>query len=199
MSDLLIERGAIPTPIRRVRFGGAASSRGRPLHDSRDITSAGRECSPSSGDYTMTEEEIAEYEKQEKEEETRRKKKNPLSTASRPPRFRPPRIPAPHLARHRSFRQQFAQRLVQERMHSAPAPAPPVAPARSGVAPGADAASPARGCGLRYPRPAENIQIQRARPARHHSPASQRLLDLLQRVQHPLQRHPSPSPPPPRR
>jgi hypothetical protein len=31
------------------------------------------------GDYTMTEEEIAEYEKQEKEEETRRKKKNSLN------------------------------------------------------------------------------------------------------------------------
>jgi hypothetical protein len=30
------------------------------------------------GDYTMTEEEIAEYEKQEKEEEQRRKKKDTL-------------------------------------------------------------------------------------------------------------------------
>jgi uncharacterized protein YifE (UPF0438 family) len=31
------------------------------------------------GDYTMTEEEILEYERQEKEEAERRKKKNPLN------------------------------------------------------------------------------------------------------------------------
>jgi DNA-binding NtrC family response regulator len=80
ISDLLIERGAIPRPIRRVRFGGSASARPmeglheRPRHHER-----GQGMFARGGDYTMTEEEIAEYEKQEKEEMLRRKKNNPLN------------------------------------------------------------------------------------------------------------------------
>ena len=79
VSDLLIEREAIPAPIRRVRFEGAASSRvSRPLHEQRSHD-RGQGMFAKHSDYTMTEEEIAEYEKQEKEEESRRKKNNPLS------------------------------------------------------------------------------------------------------------------------
>lgn len=78
VGDLLIERQAIPAPIRRVRFEGAGSSRmSRPLHEQRSHD-RGQGMFAKHSDYTMTEEEIADYEKQEKEEETRRKKKNPL-------------------------------------------------------------------------------------------------------------------------
>jgi DNA-binding response OmpR family regulator len=79
VSDLLIEREAIPAPIRRVRFEGAASSRvSRPLNEQRSHD-RGQGMFAKHSDYTMTEEEIAECEKQEKEEEGRRKKNNPLS------------------------------------------------------------------------------------------------------------------------
>jgi DNA-binding response OmpR family regulator len=78
VSDLLIERQAIPAPIRRVRFEGAGSSRmSRPLHQQRSHE-RGQGMFAKQSDYTMTEEEIADYEKQEKEEEARRKKNNPL-------------------------------------------------------------------------------------------------------------------------
>ncbi len=72
VSDLLIETQAIPAPIRRVRYD--QKSRGRPKErpGSRDRRNtamfAARE------EYTMTEEEIAEFEKKEKEEEERKKK-----------------------------------------------------------------------------------------------------------------------------
>jgi len=80
VSDLLLEREAIPSPIRRVRFEGAASGRPRrPLHAQARTHERGQGMFAKHGDYTMTEEEIAEYEKQEKEEETRRKKNNPLN------------------------------------------------------------------------------------------------------------------------
>jgi DNA-binding response OmpR family regulator len=79
VSDLLIERGAIPNPIRRVRFGGAASARQRGLlHEQPRYHERGQGMF-ARGEYSMTEEEIAEYEKQEKEEELRRKKKNTLN------------------------------------------------------------------------------------------------------------------------
>jgi CheY-like chemotaxis protein len=80
VSDLLIERAAIPKPIRRVRFGGSSSARQigglheRPRHHER-----GQGMFARGGDYSMTEEEIAEYEKNEKEEALRRKKKSPLN------------------------------------------------------------------------------------------------------------------------
>jgi CheY-like chemotaxis protein len=80
VSDLLIDCGAIPNPIRRIRFEGASSSRQvgllhqQPRHHER-----GQGMFAKSGDYSMTEEEIAEYEKQEQEEQLRRKKKNTLN------------------------------------------------------------------------------------------------------------------------
>jgi CheY-like chemotaxis protein len=79
VSDLLIERGAIPKPIRRVRFASNSSGRhGRSLHESQRYD-RGQGMFARGGDYTMTEEEILEYERQEKEEALRRKKKNELN------------------------------------------------------------------------------------------------------------------------
>jgi DNA-binding response OmpR family regulator len=79
VSDLLMEREAIPAPIRRVRFAGAGSARlSRSLHEHRSHD-RGQGMFAKHSDYTMTEEEISEYEKQEKEEEARRKKNNPLT------------------------------------------------------------------------------------------------------------------------
>lgn len=79
VSDLLMEREAIRLPIRRVRQEGLASGRPRRLlHNHTEVRNQGRGQGmfSKSGDYGMTEEEIAEYEKQEKEDETRRKEKN---------------------------------------------------------------------------------------------------------------------------
>ena len=79
VSDLLMECAAIPNPIRRVRFEGAASGRQRGLlHEQPRYHERGQGMFARGGEYTMTEEEIAEYEKQEREEELRRKKKNTL-------------------------------------------------------------------------------------------------------------------------
>ena len=80
VSDLLIERGAIPNPLRRVRFAGNSSSRqGGLLHERPRYHERGQGMFARGGDYTMTEEEIAEYEKTEKEEELRRKRKTSLN------------------------------------------------------------------------------------------------------------------------
>jgi CheY-like chemotaxis protein len=80
VSDLLIERGAIPNPIRRVRFAGASSSRQSGLlHEQPRHHERGQGMFARGSEYTMTEEEIAEYERLEKEEEIRRKKKNTLN------------------------------------------------------------------------------------------------------------------------
>jgi CheY-like chemotaxis protein len=80
VSDLLIDRGAIPNPIRRVRFEGASSSRPAGLlHQQARHHERGQGMFAKQGDYTMTEEEIVEYEKQEQEEQLRRKKKNELN------------------------------------------------------------------------------------------------------------------------
>jgi DNA-binding NtrC family response regulator len=80
VSDLLIERGAIPNPIRRVRFASTSSARpGGFLNQRPQTHERGQGMFSKSGDYTMTEEEIAEYEKQEKEEELRRKQKTLLN------------------------------------------------------------------------------------------------------------------------
>jgi len=75
VSDLLMETETISAPIRRVRQGGKGSSRG-----ARE-TSRGRETGmfASRTEYVMTEEEIAEYERQEAEEAARKKKKKPAS------------------------------------------------------------------------------------------------------------------------
>jgi DNA-binding response OmpR family regulator len=80
VSDLLIERGAIPKPIRRVRFASGSSGRqGHSLHERPRFHDRGQGMFARGGDYTMTEEEILEYERQEKEEALRRKKKNELN------------------------------------------------------------------------------------------------------------------------
>lgn len=68
VSDLLIETQAIPAPIRRVKSRGRHKER-RGSQDRRNTAMfAARE------EYTMTEEEITEFEKKEKEEEERKKK-----------------------------------------------------------------------------------------------------------------------------
>jgi len=75
VSDLLMEANAIVTPIRQVREGFATSRKSR--RGSRD---AGRNTGmfSNSADYQWSEEELAEYEKQESEER-RKKKKNPIT------------------------------------------------------------------------------------------------------------------------
>ena len=85
VSDLLMETDALTTPIRRVRHDASAAER------KRNETRAGHESAIRQGrrdtgmfakrdEYVMTEEEIADYEKTEKEEqEQRKKKKQPQS------------------------------------------------------------------------------------------------------------------------
>jgi DNA-binding response OmpR family regulator len=80
VSDLLMETGALATPIRRVRHDASASERKR--KESRagresDLRKTGRDTGmfANRDSYVMTEEEIAEYEKSE--QEARQKKKKP--------------------------------------------------------------------------------------------------------------------------
>jgi len=72
VSDLLLETRAIAEPIRRVRQSAAAAERRerdrRTDHDRRAQMFTARE------DYQMTEEEIAEFERQEEEERRKREK-----------------------------------------------------------------------------------------------------------------------------
>jgi len=75
VSDLLLELGAIPAPIRRIRHEAKAPERRRKERrsdrDRRDTAMfASRE------DYMMSEEEIAEFEREE-EAERKKKKKQP--------------------------------------------------------------------------------------------------------------------------
>jgi DNA-binding NtrC family response regulator len=82
VSDLLMETDSLATPIRRVRHDASAAER------KRKETRAGHETAIRQGrrdtgmfakrdEYVMTEEEIAEYEKTEKEEQEKRKKMQP--------------------------------------------------------------------------------------------------------------------------
>jgi DNA-binding NtrC family response regulator len=84
VSDLLMEAAALVDPIRRVRHDSSLSERkrkegrlgresGNALAQRNTSMFAKRE------EYVMTEEEIADYEKTEKEEREQRKKKNPLT------------------------------------------------------------------------------------------------------------------------
>jgi len=80
VSDLLMETSTIADPIRRVKQFGAAPSARNELRAQREhmgAQSGARKTSmfASRTDYQMTEEEIADYERQEKEEENRKKKK----------------------------------------------------------------------------------------------------------------------------
>jgi DNA-binding response OmpR family regulator len=76
VSELLMETQAIATPIRRVReqglLGSRASHTGRSAAASRNTGMFA-----SRAEYSMTEEEIAEYERNETEEMLRKKKKLP--------------------------------------------------------------------------------------------------------------------------
>jgi DNA-binding response OmpR family regulator len=78
VSDLLMESGAIPRPIRRVASEGLSSrSRARAAHSESSRTQdRGQSMFARQSDYVMTDEELADYERQEKEEEARRRKKN---------------------------------------------------------------------------------------------------------------------------
>ena len=80
VSDLLLEAAALENPIRRVRHDSTASERKR--QESREGRESGRRqfhrdtnMFASRTEYVMTEEEIAEYEKAEKEADELKKKK----------------------------------------------------------------------------------------------------------------------------
>jgi DNA-binding NtrC family response regulator len=82
VSDLLMETDTLTTPIRRVRHDASAAERkkraSREGHES-DIREGRRDTGmfAKRDEYVMTEEEIAEYEKEEKEERDLKKKKQP--------------------------------------------------------------------------------------------------------------------------
>lgn len=82
VSDLLMEAAALADPIRRVRQDSKLSERkrkeGRAGRESGRAASRNTSMFASRGEYSMTEEEIAEYEKSEKDEQDRLKKKKPL-------------------------------------------------------------------------------------------------------------------------
>ena len=74
VSDLLLESGAISEPLR-----GLESFAGKKRRSARD-SRAGQKMFASREDYQMTEEELMEFERQEKEEAERKKRaKQPLS------------------------------------------------------------------------------------------------------------------------
>lgn len=80
VSDLLMETDAIVAPLRKVKQEGLVSGR-----RSRHGRYAGRDGNRNTGmfsnheDYQWTEEELAEYERQETEETQKKKKKKPLT------------------------------------------------------------------------------------------------------------------------
>jgi DNA-binding response OmpR family regulator len=82
VSDLLMEAAALASPIRRVRHDASLSERKR--KEGREGRESGNafvqrntNMFAKRDEYTMTEEEIAEFEKSEKEERELKKKKNP--------------------------------------------------------------------------------------------------------------------------
>ena len=80
VSDLLMEAAALADPIRRVRHEAGLSERkrkeGRAGHEAgRRAMNRNTSMFASRGEYTMTEEEIAEYEKSEQAEREKKKKK----------------------------------------------------------------------------------------------------------------------------
>ncbi len=82
VSDLLMEAAALAKPIRRVRHDSTLSERKRKEgREGRESGNAFAQRNTSMfakrEDYVMTEEEIAEYERTEKEERELKKKKNP--------------------------------------------------------------------------------------------------------------------------
>ena len=82
VSDLLMETSALTTPIRNVRHDAGAAERKRTerrLGHETDVRQGGRDTSmfAKRDEYVMTEEEIADYEKTEKEDREQKKKKQP--------------------------------------------------------------------------------------------------------------------------
>ncbi|MBZ5642744.1 MAG: response regulator [Acidobacteriia bacterium] len=83
VSDLLMETDSLANPIRKVRFDASAADRkraeGRAGHQS-DVRQGRRDTGmfAKRDEYVMTEEEIAEYEKSEKEERELKRKKQPM-------------------------------------------------------------------------------------------------------------------------
>jgi DNA-binding NtrC family response regulator len=83
VSDLLMETDSLANPIRKVRFDASAADRkraeGRAGHQS-DVRLGRRDTGmfAKRDEYVMTEEEIADYEKSEKEEQEMKRKKQPL-------------------------------------------------------------------------------------------------------------------------
>lgn len=82
VSDLLMEAAALANPIRRVRHDSSLSERKR--KEGREGRESGNAFAQRNtnmfakrDEYVMTEEEIAEYEKSEKEERELKKKKKP--------------------------------------------------------------------------------------------------------------------------
>jgi DNA-binding NtrC family response regulator len=84
VSDLLMETAALATPIRNVRHDASAAERKRKEqrkgHES-DVRQGRRDTGmfAKRSDYVMTEEEIADFEKSEKEQQEQKKKKQPQS------------------------------------------------------------------------------------------------------------------------
>lgn len=83
VSDLLMEAAALANPIRRVRHDANLSERkrkeGREVRESGNVFAQRNTSMFAKRDaYVMTEEEIAEYEKSEKEEREGKKNKKPL-------------------------------------------------------------------------------------------------------------------------
>jgi hypothetical protein len=82
VSDLLMEAAALADPIRRVRHDSGLSERkrkeGRKGRESGNaMAQRNTNMFANRGDYSMTEEEMAEYEKTEQKEQEARKKKDP--------------------------------------------------------------------------------------------------------------------------
>ncbi len=75
VSELLVESGAIPESLRSV--SGFETKKRRGLRSSRDAHTS-KKMFASREDYQMTEEEMADYERQEKEEEERKKRAKQL-------------------------------------------------------------------------------------------------------------------------
>jgi hypothetical protein len=84
VSDLLMETGALQSPIRRVRHDASATERKR--KESRQGRESGlRQTVRDTGmfanrdSYVMTEEEIADYEKSERLDQENKRKKPPAN------------------------------------------------------------------------------------------------------------------------
>jgi DNA-binding NtrC family response regulator len=81
VSDLLLEAEAIPEPIRQVRREGLSATTRRNRRDRGRQAATGLGARRDTGmfanrdDYSMTEEEIADYERQEQETQRKKKKK----------------------------------------------------------------------------------------------------------------------------